>query len=128
MEGHAERRQGFKNGFYVDLGSTRDAYVKIREAEANEIFDKIKDFLSGARCDSCDGGTSTSTLSYSFDKLQSLLHSPLLFWLMSSLRAVVRYEEEKKLLGGRKERSVLVFHLADDTIDGQFKLIKLERC
>lgn len=65
-------------------------------------------------------------LSYSFDELQSLVHSPLLFWLMSLLRGFVRYEEEKKLLGSRKERSVLVFYLADDTIDDQ--LIKLVRC
>ena len=45
---------------------------------------------------------------------------------MFLLRGFVRYEEEKKLLGSRKERSVLVFYRANDTIDDQ--LIKLVGC
>ena len=48
MKGYAERCQRLKSSLYVDLGSTRDTYVKIWEAQANEIFDKIKDFLSGS--------------------------------------------------------------------------------
>ena len=35
--------------------------------------------LFATRGDCCDGATSPSTLSYSFDELQSLLHSPLPF-------------------------------------------------
>ena len=49
MEGHAERCQGFKSGLYVDLGSTRDAYVQIWEVQVNEIVHKAEDFLSRSR-------------------------------------------------------------------------------
>jgi len=46
MEGHAESRQRFKNGLYVDLGSTRDTYVQVWVSQANKIIDKIKDLFS----------------------------------------------------------------------------------
>lgn len=54
------------------------------------------------RGDCRDGGTSTTAFSYSFDKFQSLFHSPLPFWFISSYRAVVsiiRCEEKKRQVG-----------------------------
>jgi hypothetical protein len=46
MEGHAESRQGLKSRLYVDLGSTRDTYMQVREAQADKIMDKIEDLFS----------------------------------------------------------------------------------
>ena len=46
MEGHAESRQRLESSLYVDLGSTRDRYVKVWEAQANKIINKIKDLFS----------------------------------------------------------------------------------
>ena len=46
MEGHPESRQRPESGLYVNLGSTRDTYVKVWEAQANEIVDKIEDLFS----------------------------------------------------------------------------------
>ena len=49
MEGDAKRRQRFKNSLYVDLRSTRGTYMQSREAQTNEIVDKIEDLFSWGR-------------------------------------------------------------------------------
>jgi hypothetical protein len=46
MEGYAERCQRLKGGLYVDLGSTRDTYVEVWDAQANKILDKTEDLFS----------------------------------------------------------------------------------
>ena len=46
MEGHPESCQRLECSLDVDLGSTRDTYVKVWEAQTNEVVDKIEDLFS----------------------------------------------------------------------------------
>jgi hypothetical protein len=47
MERHAESCQTPKSSLYIDLGSTCDTYVKVWEAQANEVISKIENLFSG---------------------------------------------------------------------------------